>query len=127
MSGGGLGGNGNTMGALQNYPLVPNSDGGAQASPAGAAPQAQSLSQLQTFLQSMGQGGQKSPAMQVGGLGQQLMRAGQQPMPQMSPQMHAIGAAAPMQAPAIPQMGMQSQLTPSMMNLLLARQNGLIG
>jgi hypothetical protein len=143
MSGGGLGsstsgqageGSDAVSSALRNYPIVPNSAGGAQAS-AAPAPQAQSLNQLQTILSRLGQGGpngQPSAAMRTGNLGQQLMQQGQQP--QMRPPMPAprpTGAPAPMQGAMPPQMGggmgMGGQMTPQMMNMMLAQRNGLMG
>lgn len=138
MAGGSLGGNPGegsdaVSSSLRNFPLVGNSPN-AQASPAGANPQAQSLSQLQMALQKLGAGGpqgQPSPAMQTAGLGQQMMQmGGQQPRPQM-PIQRPASAPMPMQAaqsPQMPGMGMQQGgMTPQMMNMLLARQNGLMG
>lgn len=127
--------------ALQNYPAVANSPGGAQASAAGAAPQAQSLSQLQQALQKLGAKGaqgQQSPAMQMGGVGQQMMQQGMQQ--QRPPQMmqRPMQQGQPMQSPQTPQManpsmtgGMGAQsgggMNVSQLNQILARQNGLMG
>lgn len=127
-----MSGGGNTTGSLQNFPLVPNSDA-AQASGAGAAPQAQSVSQLQQILQRMGAGrqggggmGAQSPLQQMTGLGQNMMRMQpQQPMGG-APMMRPMGSPSPMQAPVPPQMNAQQGMTPGLMNLALMRQNGML-
>lgn len=138
MSGGSLGNqSGNAMNsAMQNYPLVPNSEGGAQAYAAGANPQAQSLSQLQQALQKLGARGpqgQQSPAMQVSGIGQQMMQQGaQQPRPQM-PMNRPVGGSMPMQGAMPPQManggmGMgQGGMNIQQLNQLLGQRTGLMG
>ena len=141
MSGGGSTGNSAqsaTSQALQNYPVVPNAPGGAaMAAGAGANPQAtspaQGLSQLQQALQKLGAGGGKSPAMGMMGMGNQMMQQAQQsaPHPQL-PMARPTGAPAPLQGPQTPQMatggmGMGGGMTPAMMNMMLARQNGLMG
>lgn len=109
MAGGSTGsGNNSTAQALQNFPLVPNSPGGAQAMAAGAAPTTHSVSQLQQILQKLGaqpSGGGMSPAMQLGNMGMGMAKMGQPPsMPQMAPQMRPAGAPAPFAAPQTPQM-----------------------
>lgn len=72
--------------------------------------------------------------MQTMGLGQQMMQQGQQQQRPPMPMQRPTGAPAPIQGATPPQMagggmGMQgqSQMTPQMMNMLLARQNGLMG
>ena len=135
MAGGGNIGGSSTAQALQNYPIVPNSAGGAQSMGAGASPQAQSLSQLQTILQKLGQsqGAQKSPAMAMAGMGQQLMQQGQMQARPPMPMQRPVGAAPPMQGAVPPQMGSPGMangnmgMNPSQLSMLLARQNGLMG
>jgi hypothetical protein len=141
-SGGTMGNTGQTQNAtaqaLQNYPIVPNSAGGAQSSAAGANPQAQSLSQLQTALQRLGGNGTpggpaRSPAGQTAALGQMAMQAGQQQqMPrQIMPQNRPMGAPQGMQSPQAPQLvgGMPQQggMTVQQLNQMLAQRNGLMG
>ena len=114
---------------LQNYQPAPQ--GGAQASGA-SMPTAQSISQLQQLLQQMGKpgagGAGQSPAMQLGNMGMQIAKQGQQPMPQMAPQMRPAGSPAAMQGPQTPQLGMNAQgMTPQMVTMALMRQNGLMG
>ena len=118
--------------------MAPNAAMGAQSFGAGAAPQAQSLTQLQTLLSRMNQRGpqgQGTPAQGGMGLGQMLMQAGQNqgPRPQLPMQRPAMGQ--PMAAATPPQMGGMGApgtmngsmgLNPSQLNMLLARQNGLM-
>lgn len=118
---------------------------GANAStmPQGANNTQMGLAQLQQALQKLG-GGQHPNAMQQ--FGQGLAGAAQGPQGQMRPQVmpqRPPMQAAPMQSATPPQMapgvqpgmgmangsmgmGGQGGMTPQMMNMLLARQNGLM-
>jgi hypothetical protein len=105
--GGGVGNSQNqTAQALQNYPVVPNSSMGAQASPAGTQPMAQNVSQLQQVLQRMGaqHPGMQSPAMQIANGGMQMAKMGSAPPAMAPPMAHPMGPAAPYQGAMPPQM-----------------------
>lgn len=109
MAGGGAVGNSASMSpttaALQNYPVVPNSAGGAQASAAGAQPTASSMSNLQQLLQRFSAprpGGGLSPAMQTANMGMNLAQMGAQHPAMAAPQARPVMAAQPYQGPQLP-------------------------
>ena len=110
--------------------------GGATSQGAGSAGgTAQNLTQLQQILQRMG-GQNQTPgtgaAGAVSNLGNTMMQMGQrppmpqQPMPQRTP---VAQGGPPVAQAAMPQMGMMNGsmgLNPQQMNMMLARQNGLM-